>query len=803
MKRIIITIFIILSMITNSFAQFIGMGMRMSYNHPFNLSTLSQLQSFGGLTFYKNYVKNQTNANADYSIGSPTATVTAARSAGAPATYFDSSGLIHTLTTANVPRWTQGFYDSTGFHSSPGILVESGGAQTEGRNVAQYSTAFTNAVWTATNVTAVDSVSDGVLSATVSTLTASAGNGNITQAFTDGSAGIYTASIFIKRETGTGTINLRANTGNSYTAVTVTSSWTRVQVSSTSLTNPTFDLQIVTNGDAIYVYGAQLEKFPTMTSYIPTTGASATRASELLSYPISGNRTASQESIFIKFIPLGNNFVNDSQQRTLTDTDTKERLICKTNTGTTVRTLPNNTDSSTVAAVGTSSQTEGSSFLFTGTMQGTNPKYVRSYGNGVNEAEYTSATYTVPSWGTNFYIGCRSLASSGQINGIVQSVAIYSTWQDDPSVNHIAYILSPDTVTYHSYTFTPSVYSISNVISGSTTGTTITNSDYEYISVDIQTGTDTILHFARAGLDDGTADDGYVVMRAYTISTSSWGSRSTIYTPGAGICAASVAGFVSGTQIFLYVTQYTSGNQTSNNKVYLIKSTDLTGTSWGSPTLVYTADPSGFTQATRIIQGIANPNNVYMLLAGYESGKHLHIIKSTDGGNTFPTDNVIYGGAANYSEADIINVDDTNFIIVHRNDAGDYLRIITSTNGMASWSASALTTLGQSTGQKVEPRMKLAAGNPNRLIISFYDRGNSRMTITGPTKISDALLNQNWAAIYLLGNSARGYGDLEVLQTSLYNYTYLATVYHDPTGSGTEADLIWWKFQDIYTWTHS
>jgi hypothetical protein len=133
-------------------------------------------------------------------------------------------------------------------------------------NRATYSSVLENAAWTKTNVTAVNadvgsSSPDGT--ATSARIVATAGNGTLTQAYVDASAGVYTASLYIKRKTGTGVVNLRANTGDAYTAITasvLTTTWTRVSVASSSLTNPTFDLQLVTDTDAVYIYGCQLEK---------------------------------------------------------------------------------------------------------------------------------------------------------------------------------------------------------------------------------------------------------------------------------------------------------------------------------------------------------------------------------------------------------------------------------------------------------------------------------------------------------------------------------------------------------------
>jgi len=76
-----------------------------------------------GLLFCGEYSKG---IDASFSQGSPTATVAASRDATHPATYFDSSGVMQLTTTANVPRYNSGYYDTTGFHafSKSGVMVE-------------------------------------------------------------------------------------------------------------------------------------------------------------------------------------------------------------------------------------------------------------------------------------------------------------------------------------------------------------------------------------------------------------------------------------------------------------------------------------------------------------------------------------------------------------------------------------------------------------------------------------------------------------------------------------------------------
>jgi len=183
-----------------------------------------------------------------------------------------------------------------------GIRVEE--ARTE---LCLWNSDLTNAAWTASNVTTAKTAAgpDGV-SNSATTLTATAGNGTVLQSITSASAARIT-SCWIKRRTGTGTINLTMDNGGTWTAVTVTSSWTMVEVPSATSTNPIIGVRIVTSGDAVDVahFSNQLGAFTT--SPIATTSATVTRAADsgigilTSAYPHS----ATVNSAMIRYRPLG------------------------------------------------------------------------------------------------------------------------------------------------------------------------------------------------------------------------------------------------------------------------------------------------------------------------------------------------------------------------------------------------------------------------------------------------------------------------------------------------------------------
>jgi hypothetical protein len=180
-----------------------------------------------------------------------------------------------------------GIYVSALSSSSTFILTAGSGTftgtLTGGTSAAIATISSATAIWTPSNVTTAATATgpDGTANS-ATTLTASAVNGTVLQAITSTSAARIT-SMYVKRRTGSGIIDMTQDNGTTWTTVTVTSSWTRVNIASTTAANPTVGIRIQTSGDAIDVFGMQHELGAFITSVIPTTTASATRSVDLAS----------------------------------------------------------------------------------------------------------------------------------------------------------------------------------------------------------------------------------------------------------------------------------------------------------------------------------------------------------------------------------------------------------------------------------------------------------------------------------------------------------------------------------------
>jgi hypothetical protein len=156
-------------------------------------------------------------------------------------------------------------------------------------NLCLQSQDINNATWSKNNLTSITTTNvapDGT--STAFQAESSGANSNVNELVSGLSgASTYTFSVWIRKTTGTDTVNIYMIDGGSQsmTACTVGTNWSRFSVTRTMVGTSAY-LQIGgdstwSTGEVLQIWGAQLELGTAATSYIPTTTASARREADI------------------------------------------------------------------------------------------------------------------------------------------------------------------------------------------------------------------------------------------------------------------------------------------------------------------------------------------------------------------------------------------------------------------------------------------------------------------------------------------------------------------------------------------
>jgi len=140
--------------------------------------------------------------------------------------------------------------------------------------------------WSKSNATVAQNQTgiDGAANAATS-ITASAANAVLIQPISLAS-GSRTSSVYLKRITGTGNVQVSLD-GSTWSTVDLSNGlWNRIVLSGT-VTNPVVGIRLATNGDAVAMDYGQVEDGANATSPVLTTGATATRSSDIASLSTS------------------------------------------------------------------------------------------------------------------------------------------------------------------------------------------------------------------------------------------------------------------------------------------------------------------------------------------------------------------------------------------------------------------------------------------------------------------------------------------------------------------------------------
>ena len=418
-----------------------------------------------GLVFYKDYTYSPATMNADYSIGSATATFTASRSASNPATYIDLGGKLNLVTSSDIPRYAQGYYDATGFSPMSGLLIESGST-----NLCYCGAFDSNCAWNGANfqysgVTRwiLSTANGGAATASVSTdslyirsmkISITNQGAGATDVYCYPSNGVaitntnkFTVSFWVKTSVAK-TIPLvccnagfALNYGLNTTYTTVANKWIRI-VKTFTANNTDGNAFVISELGNLGTFdwqfeGFQCEQLPYASSFIPTTAGTRTRNAELLKYVTSNNRTTSQETIVTRVVPQYDAANMGTTVGGITSTDTKD-VSGGFYSSSQAFLYPNLTDTVGCVAQG-STILKNTSYVVGMDIFGTAASTKASIFINGSSVGTTTTAYTAPTFGTYFYVG--SGQGSSQLNGIVQRVAIFSKSSSSIQMSDISGLL--------------------------------------------------------------------------------------------------------------------------------------------------------------------------------------------------------------------------------------------------------------------------------------------------------------------------------------------------------------------------
>lgn len=322
--------------------------------------------------------------------------------------YMGPAGLLVAAAT-NTPRIE---YDASG--NCLGLLMEASRT-----NLGLHSDDHTNVAWVKTNITAAKTSTgpDGVTNS-ATRLTATAANGTSLQTVTSASA-TRDYSVWMRRITGTGNIDMTLDNGVGWSTKTLTSSWSRFDITQAAVTNPVFGLRIVTSGDAVDVYGNQMESAAFASSLIPTTTVAVARTADSCIRTLGSEFSATAGTVVVQGRASGGQDASFGQAVFSFDDGTLNERFCLTRSPATDTANYIVTDGGVAQAVLGNTFTNSTAFKACVAFAA-NDAAVSFNGNAIQ----TDATVTLPTVTT---LNVGGMALSTQMNGHIRRFDYYPT----------------------------------------------------------------------------------------------------------------------------------------------------------------------------------------------------------------------------------------------------------------------------------------------------------------------------------------------------------------------------------------
>lgn len=332
------------------------------------------------------------------------------------ATYYGYDGLIKAA-ASNEPRFD---YDPV-TKQSLGLLLEEQRSNLLNLSETLAASGGTQNNWAITNLTRTSTTNvapDG--NSTALQLTASAANGTIISSAAIGTSAARTLSVFMKRITGTGNIQYTTDNGTTWTTQLITTKWVRY-VFPTTTADQRVGFRIATSGDAIQLWGVQLEVGTFATSYIPTTTTQVVRNADTAT--IAGTNFSSwynqtEGTILAKYTPRGD--VNNESVLTLSDTTINNRIAYRFTSGNAIQELIVAGSSTYADISSTGNNTTGQSYTAAFKYSSSdNGVYINGTSYGTPDTVATIPTVTTLNIGS-------SHAAGENYNGNIAKLAYYT-----------------------------------------------------------------------------------------------------------------------------------------------------------------------------------------------------------------------------------------------------------------------------------------------------------------------------------------------------------------------------------------
>jgi hypothetical protein len=311
----------------------------------------------------------------------------------------------------------------------------------------------------------------------------------------------------------------------------------------------------------------------------------------------------------------------------------------------------------------------------------------------------------------------------------------------------------------------------------------IGTTSHDLFGLIIKTGDDAVIHFTRQGTSHAT-DKGKIAKEVYTPSTDSWGVRSDVYVDDTYDCR-SIGGGIIGSNIYLFFGRYNYGAATWYDLGY-IKSTDLTGTSWGSYTPVAVGGsltifvPYGHMAAT------STAGTYLQVYYGIVDSTHqIRLFKTTDYGDNWADAGVtIYSGATALTETSIAYIGDSKLIALIRSAGGTYpLYQSQSADDGASWGTNdgdyddgnvAVTNLHNGGSSDKIPWI-IYDSETDEVLALYADRADSYIKLCRVDKDTVFGAETSWPSVILLAHGSignAGYGSIVKVSSGRFFYVY-------------------------------